>query len=158
MRRVLSGLLTCMDGITSQYDSVIVLGATNDPDALDPALKRPGRFDHIVEIEKPDENALREIFEIQVNLARRRATEPLFADKIDFVALARQCEGFVGDEVREVVERCINREALAEIDDSSPYSITTSKVSEEIESYKKDREEEEDRVIGFLKTVENENG
>jgi AAA+ superfamily predicted ATPase len=149
-RRVMSALLMSMDGITDKYENVIVLGATNDFEALDPALRRPGRFDHILKIERPNVDALHEIYKIQVRLVRQRADEPLIADDIDCVRLARESQGFVGDDVKEVVERCVNREILTEIDSDSSYQVTTSQLIAEIEEYKKDKSEGKHRPIGFL--------
>ncbi|MDD5317166.1 MAG: CDC48 family AAA ATPase [Candidatus ainarchaeum sp.] len=62
-RRIVSQLLTLMDGLEARGD-VIVLAATNRADSLDPALRRPGRFDREIEIGVPDRNARREIFQI----------------------------------------------------------------------------------------------
>jgi len=62
-RRVVSQLLTLMDGLEARGD-VIVIAATNRPDSIDPALRRPGRFDREVEIRVPDKMARKEIFQI----------------------------------------------------------------------------------------------
>ncbi len=62
-RRMVSQLLTLMDGMGSR-GQVIVIGATNRPDAIDPALRRPGRFDREIEIGVPDRNARKEILQI----------------------------------------------------------------------------------------------
>jgi len=63
--RVLSQFLAEMDGI-EELNNVLVLGATNRPDRLDPAVLRPGRFDDIIEIPAPDAAGRREIFEIHL--------------------------------------------------------------------------------------------
>ena len=62
-RRMVSQLLTLMDGMGSR-GQVIVIGATNRPDAIDAALRRPGRFDREIEIGVPDRNARKEILQI----------------------------------------------------------------------------------------------
>jgi len=62
-RRVVSQLLTLMDGLEARGD-VIVIAATNRPDSIDPALRRPGRFDREVEIRVPDKAARKETFQI----------------------------------------------------------------------------------------------
>ena len=57
-RRIVAQLLTCMDGLAWESNDgkpVIVLGATNRPDSLDPALRRAGRFDHEIGLGVPDE-------------------------------------------------------------------------------------------------------
>ncbi len=62
-RRVVSQLLTLMDGLEARGD-VIVIAATNRPDSIDPALRRPGRFDREVEIRVPDKAGRKEVFQI----------------------------------------------------------------------------------------------
>ncbi|MFH1448779.1 MAG: CDC48 family AAA ATPase [Candidatus Micrarchaeota archaeon] len=62
-RRMVSQLLTLLDGLKTR-GQVIVIGATNRPNALDPALRRPGRFDRELEIGVPDKNARKEILQI----------------------------------------------------------------------------------------------
>ncbi len=62
-RRMVSQLLTLLDGMSSR-GQVIVIGATNRPDAIDAALRRPGRFDREIEIGVPDRNARKEIIQI----------------------------------------------------------------------------------------------
>ncbi len=62
-RRMVSQLLALMDGMASR-GQVIVIGATNRPNAIDPALRRPGRFDREIEIGVPDRNARKEILQI----------------------------------------------------------------------------------------------
>jgi len=62
-RRVVSQLLTLMDGLKGR-GKVIVIGATNIPDVIDPALRRPGRFDREIRIDVPDRNGRKEILQI----------------------------------------------------------------------------------------------
>jgi transitional endoplasmic reticulum ATPase len=61
--RVISQLLTEMDGITTLAD-VVVIAATNRPDIVDPAILRPGRFDRLIYVPNPDQKAREEIFKI----------------------------------------------------------------------------------------------
>ena len=63
-RRVVAQLLTMMDGLEKR-GQVVVIGATNRIDAIDPALRRPGRFDREIEIGVPDQKDRLEIFQIQ---------------------------------------------------------------------------------------------
>ncbi len=60
---ILNELLACMDGFSQGDRPVFVLGATNRPEALDPALKRPGRFDEMIPIDLPNARARRQFFE-----------------------------------------------------------------------------------------------
>ncbi len=95
--RVLSQFLAELDGI-EVLKGVLVLGATNRADMLDPAVLRPGRFDETVEIPIPDENDRREIFEVHLR------NKPL-EKGIDPANLASRTEGFSGAEIASVCNR-----------------------------------------------------
>ncbi len=84
--RVVAALLTELDGI-EPLRNVVVLGATNRPDLIDPALLRPGRLEKLVFVEPPDAEARREI------LRTAGKSVPL-ADDVDLDALAGQLEGY----------------------------------------------------------------
>lgn len=86
-RRIVAQLLTCMDEI--QKTHVVVLGATNRPDALDPALRRAGRFDREITMGIPDEAARAKILEKMIKGMR-------LAEDLDLKLLAKQTPGFVG--------------------------------------------------------------
>jgi transitional endoplasmic reticulum ATPase len=101
--RVLSQFLAELDGI-EELKGVLVLGATNRLDILDPAVLRPGRFDDIVEIPLTTEADRREIFQVHLR------GKPL-APGVDPADLARQTEGFSGAEIASVC----NRAALAAV-------------------------------------------
>ncbi len=87
-RRVVSQILTLMDGLKSR-GKVIVIAATNRPNAIDPALRRPGRFDREIEIGVPDQKGRKEILQIHTR------NMPL-ADDVDLDWLASVTYGFVG--------------------------------------------------------------
>ena len=87
-RRVVAQLLALMDGLESR-GNVIVVAATNIPNTLDPALRRPGRFDREISIGVPDKDGRREILDIHTR------GMPL-ADDVDMERLAAVTHGFVG--------------------------------------------------------------
>jgi transitional endoplasmic reticulum ATPase len=87
-RRVVAQLLALMDGL-KERGQVIIIGATNLPNALDPALRRPGRFDREIVIPIPDKNGRREILTIHTR------GMPL-SDDVDLERLAFLTHGFVG--------------------------------------------------------------
>ena len=68
-------LLSLLDGLESR-GQVIVIGATNIPNTIDPALRRPGRFDREISIPIPDKNGRLEILEIHTGYALSRRREP----------------------------------------------------------------------------------
>lgn len=87
-RRVVAQLLALMDGLKSR-GQVVVIGATNIPNLLDPALRRPGRFDREIAISIPDKNARLEILDIHIR------GMPL-ASNVDLERIAGITHGFVG--------------------------------------------------------------
>ena len=93
--RVLNQLLAEIDGLEDLRD-VTVIGATNRPDMLDPALLRPGRFDRVILVDIPDASSRKSIFEVHT-----KAT-PLASD-VDLNELVRRTEGFVGADIEALV-------------------------------------------------------
>ena len=90
-KRLVAQLLTLMDGLESRAN-LVVIAATNRPDAIDEALRRPGRFDREIVIGVPDENGRREI------LAIHTRGMPL-GEGVDLKELARTTHGFVGADI-----------------------------------------------------------
>ena len=90
-KRLVAQLLTLMDGLEAR-SNIVVIAATNRPDAIDEALRRPGRFDREIVIGVPDEKGRREI------LAIHTRGMPL-GDKVDLGELARTTHGFVGADI-----------------------------------------------------------
>lgn len=110
-RRVVAQLLSLMDGLKSRKN-VIVIGATNRPEALDMALRRPGRFDREIELRVPDTEGRLEIFQIHTR------GMPLTPDA-DLSQLAEISYGFVGADIAALVrEAAMNalRRILPDID------------------------------------------
>jgi transitional endoplasmic reticulum ATPase len=89
--RVISQLLTEMDGIES-LQNVVVIAATNRPDILDPAVMRPGRFDRLIDVPAPDSKALMQIFKIHAR------DMPLSKD-VDLQEIAVKAKGYSGADV-----------------------------------------------------------
>ncbi|RLF07465.1 MAG: AAA family ATPase [Thermoprotei archaeon] len=110
-KRVVAQLLALMDGLEAR-GNVIVIGATNRPNALDPALRRPGRFDREIEIGVPDKQGRLEILQIHTR------NMPLAKD-VDLNKLAEITHGFVGADLaalcKEAAMRALRR-ILPEID------------------------------------------
>ena len=91
-KRVVAQLLGLMDGVAAR-GQVVVIGATNLPDNIDPALRRPGRFDREIVIPIPDRNGRREILEIHTR------GMPL-GDDVDLERIATMTHGYVGADVQ----------------------------------------------------------
>lgn len=100
-RRTVAQLLTLMDGLKSR-GQVVVIGATNRPDSLDPALRRPGRFDREIEIGVPDQEERLEILEIHTR------NMPL-AEDVDLEKMASVTHGFVGADLESLCKEAAMR-------------------------------------------------
>jgi len=90
-QRVVAQLLTEMDGI-QKLEDIVVIGATNRPDILDPALLRPGRFDRLIYVPPPDTRARLEILKVHTRKM------PLGKD-VDLEEIARRTEGYAGSDL-----------------------------------------------------------
>ena len=120
-RRVVAQLLALMDGLQAR-GQIVVIGATNLPNIVDPALRRPGRFDRELEIPIPDKNGRLEVLQIHTR------GMPL-AEDVDLERLASITHGFVGADLeslaREAAMVCL-RKILPKVDfelEDIPYEL-----------------------------------
>ena len=118
--QTLNQLLTEMDGFEGN-SGVIILAATNRPDALDPALTRPGRFDRRVPVELPDLKGREEILKVHAKKIK-------IADDVDFKLIARIASGASGAELANI----INEAALRAVRDNRKF-VNQSDLEESIE-------------------------
>ncbi len=133
-RRVVAQLLALMDGLHGR-GKVIVIGATNRPNSLDPALRRPGRFDREIEIKVPNEKGRREVFQIHTR------NMPLVKN-ISLKEFSQITHGFVGADISAVCREAAMsalRRYLPKIDLES--EIIDPELLEQIEVTKEDFEE-----------------
>ncbi len=119
-RRMVSQMLTLMDGMATR-GQVIVLAATNRPNAVDPALRRPGRFDREIEIGIPDMPSRKEILQIHTR------NMPLAKD-VSVDELAAITHGYTGADISALVKEA----AMISLRDIWPKIIEKDKISEEI--------------------------
>jgi len=115
-KRIVSQLLTLMDGLKGRANTVVI-GATNRPNSIDPALRRFGRFDREIDIGVPDENGRLEIFRIHT---RNMKLDP----EVDPEYVAKETHGFVGADMAalctEAAMQCIREKMdLIDIDGDS---------------------------------------
>ncbi len=129
IERVVSQLLVELDG-TEELHGVVVIGATNRPDIIDPALLRSGRFDVQLELPKPDLEARREIFGVHTG------KKPVSAD-VDFRDLAEETDGLVGADIETIcqeaaliaIRRVLNRDEKLEIREKDFYEAKESTIN-----------------------------
>lgn len=95
-RQIINQFLSELDGVAASNEGVLILAATNAPWHLDPAFRRPGRFDRILFVPPPDQAARAAILRLQLK------GRPV--GDVDFEALARKTEGFSGADLKAVID------------------------------------------------------
>jgi len=147
--RVISQLLTELDGLEALHD-VVVIGATNRPELIDPALLRPGRFDRNIKIDLPDEKTRKEIFKIHM---RDRPID----SKVDFDKLAKKTKDMSGADIASICNEAVMlsiREVVQggkgrDEEDIKKSTIKQKHIDEAFRKVKKNKEEsEETKEIG----------
>jgi transitional endoplasmic reticulum ATPase len=133
-RRVVSQLLTLMDGLKTR-GKVIVIAATNRPNAVDPALRRGGRFDREIEIGVPNKQGRKEVLQIH--------TRHMPLHEVDVEKLSERTHGFVGADIealtKEAAMHALRRvlPEISELEDGKPIS---KEILEKLKVTKKDFE------------------
>jgi transitional endoplasmic reticulum ATPase len=97
--RMISQILSEMDGLESLHN-VVVIAATNRPDIIDPALLRPGRFDRMIEIGMPDQEARLDILKIHTE------NRPI-AEDVDLVSISKRTDGYSGADLAAVCNEAV---------------------------------------------------
>lgn len=106
-RQLINQFLSEMDGVESDNDGLLVLAATNAPWHVDPAFRRPGRFDRVLFVPPPDRIARAEILKIQIR------DKPV--DRVDFDQLAKKTDHFSGADLNAIIDTAVEsklREAI----------------------------------------------
>ncbi|MDN3665961.1 AAA family ATPase [Algibacter miyuki] len=119
-RTVINQFLSELDGIDSDNDGILVLGATNAPWYIDPAFRRPGRFDRIIFVAPPDEAAREAIFNIQLK------DKP--TDNIKLKDLAKKSKAFSGADIKSSIDIAIEAKLLESFKDGIPKPLTTKDI------------------------------
>ncbi len=144
--RVISQLLTELDGLESLHD-VIVIGATNRPELIDPALLRPGRFDRNISVDLPDEETREEIFKIHTR------DRPLSVD-VDLEEIAKKTNDMSGADIASICNEAVMlaiREYVQGLEESEEKDLEEATVDqkhfeeayEKIKSQKEEKEEKD---------------
>ena len=116
-RQVINQFLSEMDGLGGSNDGVLILAATNAPWHVDPAFRRPGRFDHVLFVPPPDVAARAAIFRIHCQ------GKP--AESIDFERLAKRSENFSGADLRAAVDVAVEAKLREAMKAGVPKPLTT---------------------------------
>jgi transitional endoplasmic reticulum ATPase len=140
-RRVVAQLLSLMDGLKAR-GRVIVIGATNRPDALDPALRRPGRFDREIVIGVPSKDGRKEILQIHTRGMPIVTDSEDENERVDLDRLADLSHGFVGADLESLCKEAAMNALRGIIDEIDLEKETVPpEILEKIKVTKKDFEE-----------------
>lgn len=119
-RTVINQFLSELDGIDSDNDGILVLGATNAPWYIDPAFRRPGRFDRIIFVAPPDDAAREAIFKLELK------DKP--TDNIKLKDLAKKSKEFSGADIKASIDIAIEQKLLESFKDGIPKPLTTKDI------------------------------
>ncbi len=127
-RHLINQFLQELDGIDGDNEGVLILGATNTPWHLDSAFRRPGRFDRIIFVPPPDDEAREKILKLKV---RDKPTED-----IDFKSLAKKTEAYSGADIEAIIDISIEEILEQAIKDGVPKPISTKHLKRAIGRHK----------------------
>lgn len=127
-RTLINQFLAEMDGAVGNNDGVLILGATNAPWHLDPAFRRPGRFDRIIFVPPPDEEARRSILEI---MAQNKPVHQL-----DLGAIAKRTKDFSGADLKAVFDVATERTLSRALTEGRVIPINTDAMSKAVKEVK----------------------
>ena len=117
-RHTINQFLSEFDGVEASNEGVLVLAATNAPWHLDPAFRRPGRFDEIIFVPPPDVEARGKILELFLD------KKPV--EKVDFAKIASKTQDFSGADLRGLVDRAIEEKLREAMKSGKPEPIRTN--------------------------------
>ncbi|MEO9513016.1 MAG: AAA family ATPase [Flavobacteriaceae bacterium] len=127
-RTVINQFLSELDGIDSDNDGILVIGATNAPWYLDPAFRRPGRFDRIIFVSPPDRISREAIFNVQLK------GKPI--ENIDVTQLAKKTKEFSGADIQAAIDYAIEDKMQMAFDDGVPKPLNTKDILKGINKVK----------------------
>lgn len=137
-RLVLNALLENLE-LVGSIDQILMVASTNRPDAVDPAIIGPGRFDRLIEVPLPDGEEKQEILEIHQRKAEALAGRPLFKP-MDFDAIMARTVRMSGADLFEIVQRTLEEKARLEGCGQQPGLVETQDLLRVIEEYRKIKE------------------
>jgi transitional endoplasmic reticulum ATPase len=132
-RHLINQFLQELDGINSTNEGVLIMGATNTPWNLDPAFRRPGRFDRIIFVPPPDEVTRESILRLKLK------NKP--ADAIDYGQVARKMENHSGADIDAVIDIAIELKLEASFTDGIPRPIDTKDLLSAVKKHKPSTQE-----------------
>jgi AAA+ superfamily predicted ATPase len=147
--RIVTVLTTNMDGLEERSDGIVVVGTTNRVEVIDPALKRPGRLDLLIEVPLPDKPQREQIFRLKIAKAQKIAAAAnggeIF-DSLDLGQLTDITKDFSGADIEEVIRRALAKKVREEMKGKPFLPLTTAELAGVIAGYETVRKV---RKIGF---------
>jgi SpoVK/Ycf46/Vps4 family AAA+-type ATPase len=132
-RHLINQFLQELDGIDTTNDGVLILGATNTPWNLDPAFRRPGRFDRIVFVPPPDEITRTSILSLKL---KNKPT-----DSIDFSSISKKIEHYSGADIDAIIDIAIEIKLESSFMDGVPQPLNTKDILNAIKKHKASTQE-----------------
>lgn len=132
-RHLINQFLQELDGIDSSNESVLIIGATNTPWNLDPAFRRPGRFDRIIFVPPPDEPTRESILQLKL---KNKPT-----DAIDYSQLAKKTENYSGADIDAIIDIAIELKLESSFTDGIPKPIETKDLLNAVKKHKASTQE-----------------
>lgn len=132
-RHLINQFLQELDGINTSNEGVLILGATNTPWNLDPAFRRPGRFDRIIFVPPPDENSRESILRLKL---RDKPT-----DTLDYRQLAKKIENYSGADIDAIIDIAIEMKLESSFADGIPKPIDTKDLLNAVKKHKPSTQE-----------------
>ncbi len=132
-RHLINQFLQELDGIDKSNEGVLIIGATNTPWNLDPAFRRPGRFDRIIFVPPPDETTRQSILQLKL---KNKPTEP-----IDYSQLAKRTENYSGADIDAIIDIAIELKLESSFEDGIPKPIETKDLLNAIKKHKASTQE-----------------
>jgi len=137
-RRLVNGVAENLDDLGRAGD-LLAVASTDRPDAVDPALIRPGRIDRLIEVPLPESDEKREILEIHMAQAEALAGRALF-ETPDLDAILARTVKMSGADLAEIVQKALEGKAHQEGAGQTPGPVTTEDFQRTIEEYRKTKE------------------
>ncbi|WP_196886220.1 AAA family ATPase [Aureivirga sp. CE67] len=127
-RLLINQFLQELDGVVSNNEGILVVGATNTPWHLDAAFRRPGRFDRIIFIPPPDTKAREAIFKLKL------AGKPI--ENIDYEILAKNTKEYSGADIEAVIDIAIEEKLTLAMEEGIPKPMSTKDLKKAIKKHK----------------------
>lgn len=148
-RKVVATLLQNMDGMKAN-PNVTIIAATNRPQDIDPALKRPGRIDKLIQVGLPNTEGRQAILKVHMEKAKKAATESgeLFVEGIDLAQVGQATEGMSGADLANLVNLTLEEKTMAELEGTAWAPVSTEEMLGT--AHKLGVIKEEKRKMGFV--------